>query len=200
MIVLIDNYDSFTWNVYQLLCERGAFVEVVRNDAISAEDLLAENPDGIVVSPGPGDPSSAGIAVDVIAGAGETPILGICLGMQCVAAAFGAEVTRAGELVHGKSSPVQHDDQGVFAGLPQGFAAGRYHSLAVPSASLPECLISTATAVRQDGAGELLMGLRHQHRPIEGVQFHPESILTPCGGELLHNFLRIVQVHTRENA
>jgi anthranilate synthase component II len=200
VIVMVDNYDSFTWNVYQLLCERGAIVEVVRNDAISAEQLLGEKPAGIVISPGPGSPADAGISLEVIRAAQDIPLLGVCLGMQCMAEAFGGQVVRAGELVHGKATPVTHDDRGVFAGLPQPFAAGRYHSLAVPAESLPAELEVSARTARQDGDGDLVMGLRHRSLPYEGVQFHPESILTPDGGLVLENFLRIVNDRSQEAA
>lgn len=185
-VLLIDNYDSFTFNLAQQLGELGADVTVVRNDAITSEDVLVDLPDGVVVSPGPGDPDDAGVSSDVIASlAGIRPVLGVCLGHQCLGALYGGRVVRATELVHGKTSQIHHDGAGVFAGLPDPFPATRYHSLVVDRASVPDVL--EVTAWTQDG---LVMGLRHRTLDVEGVQFHPESILTTNGMDLLANFLR----------
>jgi anthranilate synthase component 2 len=185
-LLLIDNYDSFTFNLAQELGELGADVRVVRNDAITVGEVLADLPDGLVISPGPGDPTAAGVSSDLIAAlAGVRPVLGVCLGHQCLGALYGGEVVRAPELVHGKTSPIHHDGQGVFAGLPQPFVATRYHSLVVDRASVPDVLEITAWTA--DG---LVMGLRHRTLDVEGVQFHPESILTTDGMDLLANFLR----------
>jgi anthranilate synthase/aminodeoxychorismate synthase-like glutamine amidotransferase len=186
MILLIDNYDSFTYNVYQLLSVLGAEVEVRRNDEISLDEIRDMGPSGIVISPGPGDPSEAGISCDVLRELGaETPILGVCLGHQCIAAAFGGSIVRAPELMHGKTSTVHHRDEGVFFGLPSPFSAVRYHSLSVDRASLPPCL--EITAETESG---VIMGLRHRELAIEGVQFHPESVLTLEGPKVLKNFLQ----------
>lgn len=185
-ILLIDNYDSFTFNLAQQLGELGADVRVVRNDAITAEQVLVDLPDGVVISPGPGDPSDAGVSTDVISSvAGLRPVLGVCLGHQCLGALYGGRVVRAPELVHGKTSQIHHDGSGVFAGLPQPFPATRYHSLVVDRASVPDVLAVTAWT-----AAGLVMGLRHRTLDVEGVQFHPESILTTDGMDLLANFLR----------
>lgn len=185
-ILLIDNYDSFTFNLAQQLGELGADVRVVRNDAITAEQVLVDLPDGVVISPGPGDPSDAGVSTDVISSvAGLRPVLGVCLGHQCLGALYGGRVVRAPELVHGKTSQIHHDGSGVFAGLPQPFPATRYHSLVVDRASVPDVLAVTAWT-----AEGLVMGLRHRTLDVEGVQFHPESILTTDGMDLLANFLR----------
>lgn len=185
-ILLIDNYDSFTFNLAQQLGELGADVRVVRNDAITPEEVLVDLPDGVVISPGPGDPSDAGVSTDVIASlAGIRPVLGVCLGHQCLGELYGGTVVRAPELVHGKTSPMHHDGSGVFAGLPSPFPATRYHSLVVDRASVPDVLEITAWTA--DG---LVMGLRHRTLDVEGVQFHPESILTTDGMDLLANFLR----------
>jgi anthranilate synthase/aminodeoxychorismate synthase-like glutamine amidotransferase len=183
MILLIDNYDSFTYNLYQLLSTLGAQVEVRRNDAITPEEATRLEPEGIVISPGPGTPEDAGVSCDVLMQA-DVPVLGVCLGMQCLGAAFGGRIVRAPILMHGKSSLVRHHGEGVFAGLPDPFDAVRYHSLAVDRDSLPDCLEITAEA--DDGT---IMGLRHRERPLEGVQFHPESVLTREGANLLANFL-----------
>jgi anthranilate synthase component II len=185
LILLIDNYDSFTYNVYQLMSILGADVEVRRNDEISLDDVREMRPQGVVVSPGPGDPGEAGISCDVLRElGGEVPILGVCLGHQCVGAAFGGSIVRAPELMHGKTSQVYHHNEGVFDGLPSPFSAVRYHSLSVERDSLPACLEITA----ETGDG-VIMGLRHRELPIEGVQFHPESVLTLEGPKLLKNFL-----------
>ena len=186
MLLLIDNYDSFTYNLYQYLCELGEVVEVWRNDSLTLEFIRQMGPTRIVLSPGPGDPAHAGISNDVIREFGPTiPILGVCLGHQCVGHAFGARVRRAGELVHGKTSPIYHRGQGVMRGLPNPFLATRYHSLVVERQSLPDCLEITA-----ETSSGLIMGLRHRRYPVEGVQFHPESILTAVGKDLLRNFLQ----------
>ena len=186
MILLLDNYDSFTYNLYQALSELGAEVNVRRNDAVTVDDVerLAPTLDGIVISPGPCTPSEAGISVPLVQRlAGVVPILGVCLGHQAVGAAFGGTIVRAPRLMHGKVSMIAHDGAGVFSGLPNPFQATRYHSLIVERSTLPPELEVTAEA---DG---LIMGLRHRVLPIEGVQFHPESILTPTGNDLLANFL-----------
>jgi anthranilate synthase/aminodeoxychorismate synthase-like glutamine amidotransferase len=186
MILLLDNYDSFTFNLYQALSELGADVVVRRNDEITIPEVIAMLPDlqGIVVSPGPCTPTEAGISVGLIRElAGTTPILGVCLGHQAIGVAFGGVVTRAPRLMHGKTSQISHSGSGVFAGLPNPFVATRYHSLIVERATLPDDLEITAEA---DG---LIMGLHHRKFNVEGVQFHPESILTPQGNNLLANFL-----------
>jgi anthranilate synthase/aminodeoxychorismate synthase-like glutamine amidotransferase len=185
-ILIVDNYDSFTFNIAQELGELGADVTVVRNDAITVEELLADLPDGVVISPGPGDPSDAGVSNDVIrAVAGRRPLLGVCLGHQCIGEVYGGRVVRAPELVHGKTSPIHHRGVGVFEGLADPFDATRYHSLVVDRGSIPEVLEITA-----ETADGLVMGLRHRELDVEGVQFHPESILTSSGYDLLGNFLR----------
>ncbi len=185
MLLLIDNYDSFTYNLYQYLSELGATVEVVRNDEASVEDCLAMGPERIVVSPGPCTPAEAGISIDLIrAAAGQVPLLGVCLGHQSIGEAFGARVSHAGEIMHGKISTVTHDGKGVFESLPQPFEAIRYHSLAIEPDSLPDELEVSARA--ESG---VIMGVRHRTLPIEGVQFHPESIMTATGHDLLRNFL-----------
>jgi anthranilate synthase/aminodeoxychorismate synthase-like glutamine amidotransferase len=186
VILMVDNYDSFTYNLVQMLTSDGAEVEVLRNDAESAEAMLARRPDGIVLSPGPGRPEDAGVCLDLIRLRAEVPILGVCLGHQALGLAFGATVDRAPRLMHGKTSPIRHGDQGVFAGLPNPFDATRYHSLEVKEKTLPEELEPLAWA--DDGT---LMGLRHRTLPYSGVQFHPESVLTGSGPRLLANFLEI---------
>jgi len=186
MILVVDNYDSFTYNLVQCLGALGARVTVRRNDALDAAGMLALRPSHVVVSPGPGRPESAGATLDLVRGAGSTvPVLGVCLGHQAIGLAFGGRVVRASRPVHGKASLVEHDGAGVFAGLPGPFAAGRYHSLVVADAGLPAELEVTARA-SGDGA---IMGLRHRTLPVHGVQFHPESILTAAGVHLLRNFL-----------
>jgi anthranilate synthase/aminodeoxychorismate synthase-like glutamine amidotransferase len=187
MILLVDNYDSFTFNLYQFLSELGADVEVRRNDQISLSeiDALGAELDGIVVSPGPCTPREAGISIGVIEHmAGRMPVLGVCLGHQSIGDAFGGDVIRAPQLMHGKTSMIHHEGKGIFQGLPNPFIATRYHSLIVDRATLPEHL--EITAETEDG---IIMGLQHRDYPIYGVQFHPESILTPVGKQLLGNFL-----------
>lgn len=185
MILLIDNYDSFTYNLVHYLGELGARVTVWRNDMISVEDALALKPEAIVLSPGPGRPESAGISLDLVRDApADMPIFGVCLGHQTIGEAFGAEVVRADELMHGKTSRVHHAGTGVFEGLPDGFSATRYHSLTVAPASVPDVL--EVTARTEDG---VIMGLQHRDRPVHGVQFHPESIASEHGHALLGNFL-----------
>ena len=184
-VLLIDNYDSFTYNLYQYLCELGAQVTVRRNDAITVDEARELNPDAIVISPGPGVPRDAGISVDLIRALGPTtPTLGVCLGHQAIAEAFGGKVVRAPELMHGKASRVHHTASGVFAGLPSPFSAIRYHSLCALESDLPPSL--EVTAHSESG---VVMGVKHREYPVEGVQFHPESILTEHGKELLANFL-----------
>ena len=190
MLLMIDNYDSFTYNVVQYLGELGAEVHVVRNDEITVEDVATLSPEKIVISPGPCTPNEAGISMDVIrAYAGNLPILGICLGHQCIGQVFGGEVVRARKVMHGKTSPIHHRGEGVFRGLSQPFEATRYHSLVVARESLPDCLEITAWTETETGDIDEIMGLRHRELAVEGVQFHPESILTAHGHDLLRNFL-----------
>jgi anthranilate synthase component II len=192
-IVLVDNYDSFTYNLYQYLLMLGAEVEVVRNDEVSATEIADRDPDGIVLSPGPSSPENAGITPDVIRLLGPTtPMLGVCLGHQAMGMVYGGDVIRA-EPVHGKRSPVEHTGVGVFAGLPSPLEAGRYHSLAIARETMPDVL--EVTAWSPDG---LVMGVRHREHPVEGIQFHPESILTDDGAMMLSNWL--AQVPIRERA
>ena len=187
-LLLIDNYDSFTWNLAQYLMELGAEVDVRLNDQLELEQIEALAPDALVVSPGPGRPDDAGISMAAIERfAGKLPILGVCLGHQAIARVWGGEIVRAPTLMHGKTSPIEHDGKGVFTGLPQPFEATRYHSLVVEPSSLHESFEVTARA-----DGEVIMGLRHREWALEGVQFHPESIMTGSGMALLGNFLRIV--------
>lgn len=190
MLLLIDNYDSFTFNLAQYLGELGQDVKVLRNDAIDVAGIRALAPERIVISPGPGTPDQAGVTLDLIRGfAGAIPILGVCLGHQAIGQAYGGKVVRAKQIMHGKTSPIRHRGEGVFAGLPDRFEATRYHSLVVERASLPECLQITAWTEHADGAFDEIMGLRHASLPVEGVQFHPESIETRHGHDLLRNFL-----------
>ena len=185
MILLIDNYDSFTYNLYQYLSELGAEVKVVRNDMITIEEIREMAPEKIVISPGPSTPENAGISNQVIGKFGaNTPTLGVCLGHQCVGYSYGGEVGSAGEIMHGKTSMIHHNDKGVFSGLPNPFKAIRYHSLAVYRENLPEEL--EITAWTDSG---LIMGVKHKEFPVEGIQFHPESIMTESGKDLLKNFL-----------
>ncbi|WP_019590964.1 aminodeoxychorismate/anthranilate synthase component II [Thioalkalivibrio sp. ALE20] len=191
MILMLDNYDSFTYNLVQYLGELGAEVAVHRNDRITPEDIATLDPAGIVISPGPCTPNEAGVSLAVIERfAGEIPILGVCLGHQAIGQAFGGSVVRAREIMHGKTSPVHHTGQGVFAGLENPLEATRYHSLVVDAGSVPDCLEVTAWTEHADGTRDEIMGLRHRELDVEGVQFHPESILTRQGHELLDNFLR----------
>jgi anthranilate synthase component 2 len=189
-IVMIDNYDSFTWNVVQYFWELGAQVDVYRNDEIDIAGIEALSPDKICISPGPCSPKEAGISMSVIEHfGGRIPILGICLGHQSIGAVFGGDVVRASQVMHGKTSAIFHHGVGVFTGLPDGFQATRYHSLVVDPATLPACLEVTAWTQTPSGEREAIMGLRHTSLPIEGVQFHPESILSEHGHALLKNFL-----------
>ena len=183
-VLVIDNYDSFTFNLVQYLGELGADSVVVKNDAIDLAGITALAPDGVLVSPGPCTPNDAGISLEVVVRA-TVPVLGVCLGHQAIGQAFGGNVVRAGRLMHGRTSPILHEGHGVFAGLPSPFEATRYHSLLVERATLPDCLAITAWTAE----GEI-MGVRHKTRPVEGVQFHPESILTTHGKELLANWVR----------
>ena len=188
MILLIDNYDSFTYNVYQAVANLGQPLQVVRNDQLSLTDISDGHYDAIMISPGPGTPDDAGISKEVVTHfAGKLPILGICLGHQVIGEAFGAKVIRAPQPVHGKTAKIIHDGNGLYANLPQPFIAGRYHSLIVDRDTLPDCM--EITALNNEG---LIMGLKHRHFNIQGVQFHPESILTPEGTTLLGNFLATI--------
>lgn len=185
MILLIDNYDSFTWNLYQYFCELGAQVEVRRNDVISLADIDSLSPDKIVISPGPCTPDESGVSLEVIRRyAGKLPVLGVCLGHQAIAQVFGARIVRAQKVMHGKTSPVTHTGKGVFQGLNNPLTVTRYHSLVIEPASLPDCFDVTAWSDTQE-----IMGIRHRQWDLEGVQFHPESILSEQGHELLANFL-----------
>jgi len=191
MLLMIDNYDSFTYNVVQYLGELGAEVKVVRNDELTVAQIEALNPERIVVSPGPCTPNEAGISLEAIKYfAGKLPILGVCLGHQSIGQAFGGDVVRARQVMHGKTSPVYHLDTGVFQGLNNPLTVTRYHSLVVQRETLPECLELTAWTQHADGSVDEIMGLRHKTLNIEGVQFHPESILTEQGHELFANFLK----------
>ncbi len=190
MLLLIDNYDSFTYNLVHFLGELGAKAEVVRNDALTAAEALDRRPQAVVMSPGPCSPDEAGICVELVRTAPpDLPILGVCLGHQAIGQAFGAEVVRCHEIMHGKLSMITHEDTGVFRGLPQGFSVTRYHSLTVRPESVPDCLAVTARA--QSG---VIMGLAHRERPVHGVQFHPESIASEHGHRLLGNFLELAAV------
>ncbi len=189
MLLMIDNYDSFTYNVVQYLCELGAEVVVHRNDEITLDEIARLRPEKIVISPGPCTPNEAGVSMGVVERfGGQIPILGICLGYQSIGQVFGGRVERAREVMHGKISPIHHTGQGVFAGLPTPFDATRYHSLIVAKDNLPDCLEVTAWT-EHNGEQDELMGFRHKELDIEGVQFHPESIMTKVGHELLNNFL-----------
>jgi anthranilate synthase component II len=195
MILMIDNYDSFTWNLVQYLQALGAEVKVVRNDELSVDEIEALAPERIVISPGPCTPNEAGVSIAVVQRLGaRVPILGVCLGHQAIGQAYGGDVVRAKTIMHGKTSRIRHDGKGVFAGLPDGYQATRYHSLVVSRPTLPDCLEITAWTEGDAGATDLpvfdeIMGLRHREHPVEGVQFHPESILTEHGHALLKNFL-----------
>lgn len=189
MILLIDNYDSFTYNVYQAVANLGHPLQVVRNDRISLAEIAAGNYDAIIISPGPGTPDDAGLSKQIVREfAGKLPILGICLGHQVIGEVFGGNVVRAPQPVHGKTTEVAHQGDGLYADLPQPFTAGRYHSLIVDESSLPDCLEVTAR-----NEENLIMGLRHRQFNVQGVQFHPESILTPVGNKLLANFLSSIE-------
>lgn len=191
MLLMIDNYDSFTWNLVQYFGELGAQVKVIRNDELSVAAIEALQPQRIVISPGPCTPTEAGVSVPVLQHfAGKLPILGVCLGHQSIGQAFGAEVVRAREVMHGKTSPVHHSDTGVFRGLANPLTVTRYHSLIVSRETLPDCLEVTAWTQHADGSQDEIMGLQHRQYMIEGVQFHPESILSQQGHELLANFLQ----------
>ena len=199
MILVIDNYDSFTFNLVHYVMELGAEVQVVRNDAITAAEALASGAAGILISPGPCTPNEAGISLELVAACAEAkrPLLGVCLGHQAIGQHFGGRVTRGG-LMHGKTSPVDHDGTGVFAGLPSPFTATRYHSLIVDN--IPDCLVVNATSETPGLDGTSVMGFRHAELPIHGVQFHPESIATECGHELLANFLAICGIKAKQAA
>lgn len=190
MILLIDNYDSFTYNLVQLLREQDAEVEVVRNDAAPVDELLGRGAEGIVLSPGPGRPESAGVCIDLLLARPEVPVLGVCLGHQCLGVAYGAKVERAPRLMHGKTSEISYRPDDLFAGLPNPFQATRYHSLSVPEESIPRELMPIAWSEEHT-----VMAVRHRELPYWGVQFHPESVLTPEGPTLLGNFLRLCAKH-----
>jgi len=190
MFLMLDNYDSFTYNLVQYLRQLDIPVEVFRNDAITTDEIAEMQPAGIVLSPGPGRPETAGVLLDTVRQfSGEIPLLGVCLGCQAIGEAFGGKVVAAGKIMHGKTSQIKHDEEGVFAKLPQPFEAMRYHSLVIEQASLPEVLIPTAHSV-DDGE---MMGMRHTSHPTEGVQFHPESIQTRSGKRLLRNFVNLAE-------
>lgn len=192
MIVLIDNYDSFTYNLVQILASQGADLEVFRNDAVTGDELVRLAPDGIVVSPGPCTPLEAGVSVEAIKTfSGKIPVLGVCLGHQCIGAAFGGTIAGAKQIMHGKTSPVTHEQTPLYRGMKSPFAAGRYHSLIITHDSVPAELVVDARS--DDGE---IMGVHHAGHPTYGVQFHPESVLTPSGKRLLRNFLQIVEKHS----
>ena len=194
MLLMIDNYDSFTFNLVQYFCELGEEVKVVRNDEVTLDEIAAFQADRLVLSPGPCSPDEAGICVPALKRfAGQLPILGVCLGHQSLGQAFGGEVVRARTIMHGKTSPIRHKGVGVFAGLPDPFEATRYHSLVVEKDSLPDCLEVTAWTENEDGSIDEIMGLRHRTLAVEGVQFHPESILTQHGHDMLRNFIEGVR-------
>lgn len=187
MLILIDNYDSFTYNIYQYLSELGESVTVVRNDRTTPAEILDMNPDKIIISPGPSTPMKAGVSNDIIKELGATiPILGVCLGHECIGHSYGGNICRAGKIMHGKSSRIYHNNCGIFAGLPDPFYAVRYHSLVVNRDTLPDCL--EVTAWTEDGT---VMGLRHREYPVQGIQFHPESFMTQGGKDILRNFLAL---------
>jgi anthranilate synthase component 2 len=192
MLLMIDNYDSFTYNVVQYFGELGADVKVFRNDEITIEEIEALKPDHLVISPGPCTPNEAGVSVAAIKHfAGKLPILGVCLGHQSIGQAFGGKIVRAGHVMHGKTSEVYHEDKGVFANLNNPFTATRYHSLVIEKETLPDCLEVTAWTQNEDGSIEEIMGVQHKTLAIQGVQFHPESILTQHGHDLFANFLKM---------
>lgn len=197
MLLMIDNYDSFTYNLVQYFGELGAEVRVVRNDELSVAQVLALQPERVVISPGPCTPHEAGISVPlIVALAGRVPLLGVCLGHQSIGQAFGGDIVKAPTVMHGKTSPVYHHNAGVFHGLNNPFEATRYHSLVIAPETLPDCLEVTAWTQHPDGSREAIMGVQHRELPIQGVQFHPESILTEHGHDLLRNFLTLA---TRAN-
>ena len=190
MLLMLDNYDSFTYNLVQYLQTLGAEVKVVRNDALSVDEIAALAPERIVISPGPCTPNEAGVSLELIRRLGPTtPILGVCLGHQSIGQVYGGDVIRAGNIMHGKTSRIRHEGKGVFADLPDAYEATRYHSLVVDRGTLPDALEITAWTELEDGSFEEIMGLRHKEFPVQGVQFHPESILTEHGHALLKNFL-----------
>jgi len=192
MILMIDNYDSFTYNLVQYLGELGADVVVHRNDQISLDEIRQLNPEKIVISPGPCTPNEAGVSVETINEfAGKVPLLGVCLGHQSIGQAFGGKIVRAREIMHGKTSMIFHDDSGLFKGLPNPFQATRYHSLIIDEASLPDCLKVNAWTQLDDGSRDEIMGVTHTEHTVVGMQFHPESILTPEGHDMLKNFLEM---------
>lgn len=198
MLQMIDNYDSFTYNLVQYLGELGATVEVHRNDCISVQALAEREPERLVISPGPCTPNEAGISVAAVQHfAGRIPLLGVCLGHQSIGQAFGGKIIHAREIMHGKTSAIHHTDVGVFQGLPNPLVATRYHSLVIQRETLPECLEITAWTETPDGEMDEIMGIRHRQYALEGVQFHPESILTDCGHQLLRNFLALNQENAR---
>ncbi|MFT6102581.1 MAG: anthranilate synthase component 2 [Candidatus Endobugula sp.] len=190
MLLMVDNYDSFTYNVVQYFGELKANVKVVRNDEVSVEDMAGDNPEYLVISPGPCTPSKAGVSLAAVKHfAGKIPVLGICLGHQSIGEVFGGKTVRASQVMHGKVSPVYHNNTGVFSGLPSPFNATRYHSLVIDKDTVPECLEITAWTQNADGSIDEIMGVKHRQLDVEGVQFHPESILTEHGHQLLNNFL-----------
>jgi anthranilate synthase/aminodeoxychorismate synthase-like glutamine amidotransferase len=192
MVFVLDNYDSFTYNLVQYLGELGADIMVRRNDELSVDEVEALKPERILLSPGPCTPQDAGILVPLIQRmAGKAPILGVCLGHQAIGAAFGGKVVRAAQLMHGKTSPVEHDGKGIFAGLPTPLTCTRYHSLIVEEEGLPQVLEITARSGGNGGKGSIVMGLRHRSLPVEGVQFHPESVLTEGGRQMIRNFMEM---------
>ena len=194
MIVLIDNYDSFTYNLVQAMTSQGAEVKVLRNDVVSVAEVVALEPRGVVISPGPCTPAEAGISVDVVkACSGKVPLLGVCLGHQCIGAAFGAKIVNAERIMHGKVSPVKHDKSALYRGMKNPFPGGRYHSLVIMRDTVPEDFIVDATS--DDGE---IMGMRHKEHSTYGVQFHPESVLTPSGKRLLRNYLQIVEAFSAD--
>lgn len=192
MLIMIDNYDSFTYNIVQYLAELGADVEVFRNDEISVEEIKEKAPSHLVISPGPCNPDKAGISLAAIKSfAGKLPILGICLGHQSIGQAFGGKIVRANQIMHGKTSNIYHNGTSVFAGLPNAYTATRYHSLVIEKSSMPDCLEVTAWTQNEQGEVDEIMGVRHKEFEVHGVQFHPESILTEHGHALLKNFIKI---------
>jgi anthranilate synthase component 2 len=194
MLLMVDNYDSFTYNVVQYFGELKADVKVVRNDEVTVADIEAEDPAYVVISPGPCTPDKAGISLDAVEYfSGKRPVLGICLGHQSIGQAFGGQIVRASKVMHGKVSPVYHNNTGVFTGLPSPFNATRYHSLVIDKNTLPACLEITAWTQNADGSIDEIMGVKHRELAVEGVQFHPESILTDHGHQLLNNFLQLYQ-------